>query len=219
MRSKEEANDYRYFPDPDLLPLAIEPGFVDAVRATMPELPDEKAQRFVRDYGIPEYDAGVLTASRELGDYYEDVVKGVGAAQAKLAANWVMGELSGFLNRDGLEIAQSRIDAPRLAGLLARIVDETISGKIAKDVIEAMWDEGLDADAVIEAKGLKQITDSGAIEMVIAEVMAASPKQLADYRSGKDKLFGFFVGQVMKATQGKANPAQVNELLKKLLAG
>jgi aspartyl-tRNA(Asn)/glutamyl-tRNA(Gln) amidotransferase subunit B len=219
MRSKEEANDYRYFPDPDLLPLAIEPGFVDAVRATMPELPDEKAQRFVRDYGIPEYDAGVLTASRELGDYYEAVVKGVGAAQAKLAANWVMGELSGFLNRDGLEIAQSRIDAPRLAGLLARIVDETISGKIAKDVIEAMWDEGLDADAVIEAKGLKQITDSGAIEMVIAEVMAASPKQLADYRSGKDKLFGFFVGQVMKATQGKANPAQVNELLKKLLAG
>ena len=219
MRSKEEANDYRYFPDPDLLPLAIEPGFVDAVRATMPELPDEKAQRFVRDYGIPEYDAGVLTASRELGDYYEDVVKGVGAAQAKLAANWVMGELSGFLNRDGLEIAQSRIDAPRLAGLLARIVDETISGKIAKDVIEAMWDEGLDADAVIEAKGLKQITDSGAIEKVIAEVMAASPKQLADYRSGKDKLFGFFVGQVMKATQGKANPAQVNELLKKLLAG
>ena len=219
MRSKEEANDYRYFPDPDLLPLAIEPAFVAAVRTTMPELPDEKAARFVRDYGIPEYDAGVLTASRELGDYYEAVVKGVGASHAKLAANWTMGELSGFLNRDGLEIGRSKIDAARLAGLLVRIVDETISGKIAKDVIEAMWDEGLDADAVIEAKGLKQITDTGAIEKVIAEVMAASPKQLADYRSGKDKLFGFFVGQVMKATQGKANPAQVNDLLKKLLAG
>jgi len=219
MRSKEEANDYRYFPDPDLLPLAIEPGFVDVVRATMPELPDEKAQRFVRDYGLPEYDAGVLTSSRELGDYYEAVVQGVGATHAKLAANWTMGELSGFLNRDGLEIGKSKIDAARLAGLLARLVDETISGKIAKDVIEAMWDEGLDADAVIEAKGLKQITDTGAIEKVIAEVMTASPKQLADYRSGKDKLFGFFVGQVMKATQGKANPAQVNDLLKKLLAG
>ncbi len=140
-------------------------------------------------------------------------------AHAKLAANWTMGELSGFLNRDGLEIAQSKIDAGRLAGLLARIVDETISGKIAKDVIEAMWDEGRDADAVIEAKGLKQITDSGAIEQVITDVMAANPKQLADYRSGKDKLFGFFVGQVMKATQGKANPAQVNDLLRKLLAG
>jgi aspartyl-tRNA(Asn)/glutamyl-tRNA(Gln) amidotransferase subunit B len=218
MRSKEEANDYRYFPDPDLLPLAIEPAFVEAVRKTLPELPDEKAARFVREHGLSDYDAGVLTASRELADYYEAVVAGLGGGKAKLAANWVMGELSGALNRENLEIGASRVDAARLAGLLARIEDNTISGKIAKDVFEAMWSEGRDADAVIEARGLRQITDTGAIEQAIREVIARSPQQHAEYRAGKDKLFGYFVGQVMKATGGKANPAQLNELLKRLLA-
>jgi len=218
MRSKEEANDYRYFPDPDLLPLVLEDAWVERVRESLPELPDEKAARFVREHGLSEYDAGVLTASRELAAYYESVVAALGG-QAKLAANWVMGDLSGFLNRDGLDITASKIDAGRLSGLLARILDETISGKIAKEVLEAMWDEGRGADEVIEARGLRQITDTGAIEQVIAGVIEANPKQLADYRSGKDKLFGFFVGQVMKATAGKANPAQVNDLLKKMLAG
>jgi aspartyl-tRNA(Asn)/glutamyl-tRNA(Gln) amidotransferase subunit B len=218
MRSKEEANDYRYFPDPDLLPLAIDEATIEAVRATLPELPDEKAARFARDHGLSEYDAGVLTASREMAEYYEAVVKGLGG-NPKLAANWVMGELSGALNREGLDVAQSRIDATGLAGLLARIADDTISGKIAKEVFEAMWTEGRAADEIIEAKGLKQITDTSAIERAIDEVMAKSPQQLADYRGGKDKLFGFFVGQVMKATQGKANPAQLNELLKRKLGG
>ncbi len=218
MRSKEEANDYRYFPDPDLLPLVLDDGWIERVRAELPELPDEKAARFAADYGLSDYDAGVLTASREMAGYYEAVASALGG-EHKLAANWVMGELSGFLNRAGLEIGQSRVDAGALAGLLARIVDDTISGKIAKDVLEAMWEGGAQADAVIEAQGLRQITDTAAIERVIAEVLAANPAQLAHYRSGKDKLFGFFVGQVMKATGGKANPAQVNELLQKLLAG
>ena len=219
MRSKEEANDYRYFPDPDLLPLAIDDATIESVRATLPELPDEKAARFVREHGLTAYDAGVLTASRELADYYEAVVAALGGGQHKLAANWVMGELSGALNKDTLEIGQSRIAAGRLAGLLARIVDSTISGKIAKEVFEAMWTEGLDADAIIDAKGLRQITDTSAIEQAIDDVMAKSPGQLAEYRAGKDKLFGYFVGQVMKATGGKANPAQLNELLKRKLAG
>ena len=223
MRSKEEANDYRYFPDPDLLPLEMEEGFIASVRATLPELPDEKAARFVRDFALSTYDAGVLSASRELGAYFEAVVAALGTApgqpHAKLAANWVMGELSGMLNRDNLDITESRISAEALADLLKRIVDTTISGKIAKEVFEAMWSDGKPADAIIEERGLKQITDSRAIESVIDEVMAANPKQLADYRSGKDKLFGFFVGQVMKATGGKANPAQLNELLKAKLAG
>ena len=218
MRSKEEANDYRYFPDPDLLPLAIGDDLIESVRATLPELPDEKAARFVRDFGLSDYDAGVLTASREMADYYEIVVSRLGG-HAKLAANWVMGELSGALNKDNLDVAQSRVGAGALAGLLVRIVDNTISGKIAKDVFEAMWSEGAAADAIIEAKGLKQITDTSAIEQAIDEVMARNPQQLAEYRSGKDKLFGFFVGQVMKATQGKANPAQLNELLKRKLGG
>jgi aspartyl-tRNA(Asn)/glutamyl-tRNA(Gln) amidotransferase subunit B len=218
MRSKEEANDYRYFPDPDLLPLALEDAWIERVRAALPELPDQKAGRFVQEHGLSEYDAGVLTASRELAAFYEQVVASLGG-HAKLAANWVMGDLSGLLNRDGLDIGASKVDAARLSGLLARIVDDTISGKIAKDVLEAMWEEGRDADAVIESRGLKQITDTGAIEQVIREVMESSPRQLADFRAGKDKLFGYFVGQVMKATGGKANPAQVNELLKKLLPG
>jgi aspartyl-tRNA(Asn)/glutamyl-tRNA(Gln) amidotransferase subunit B len=219
MRSKEEANDYRYFPDPDLLPVQIDESFVSAVRATLPELPDDKAARFARDFSLSSYDAGVLSASRELGAYFEAVVSQLGPAHAKLAANWVMGELSSALNRDNIDIAASRASPLQLSGLLARIVDQTISGKIAKEVFEAMWSDGRSADVIIEASGLKQITDSGAIEGVIDAVIAANPKQLADYRSGKDKLFGFFVGQVMKATGGKANPAQLNELLTAKLKG
>jgi aspartyl-tRNA(Asn)/glutamyl-tRNA(Gln) amidotransferase subunit B len=229
MRSKEEANDYRYFPDPDLLPLEIDSAFIEAVRATLPELPDEKAARFAAEFALSAYDAGVLSASRELGAYFESVVAGLSAAttaagrsnsgSAKLAANWVMGELSSALNRDNLAIEDSRVGALQLTGLLLRIVDETISGKIAKEVFEAMWSEGRAADAIIEANGLRQITDSAAIEAVIDAVIAANPKQLADYRAGKDKLLGFFVGLVMKATSGKANPAQLNELLKTKLAG
>jgi aspartyl-tRNA(Asn)/glutamyl-tRNA(Gln) amidotransferase subunit B len=224
MRSKEEANDYRYFPDPDLLPVEIDDGFIATVRATLPELPDEKAARFARDLGLSVYDAGVLSASRELGAYFEAVLAHLVTAQrnathAKLAANWVMGELSSALNRDSVEITTSRVSPAALGGLLARIVDATISGKIAKDVFEAMWAEGQGADDIIEKRGLKQITDSGAIEGVIDAVIAANPKQLADYRAGNDKLFRFFAGQVMKATEGKANPAQLNELLKAKLGG
>jgi aspartyl-tRNA(Asn)/glutamyl-tRNA(Gln) amidotransferase subunit B len=218
MRSKEEANDYRYFPDPDLLPVVLDETFIVGVRATLPELPDQKAARFASQYGLSAYDAGVLTASRELAAYYEEVAREV-AGEPKLAANWVMGELSAALNKDGLEITSGKLPATRLAGLLKRIADQTISGKIAKEVFEAMWASGATADAIIEEKGLKQITDSSAIERAIDEVMAKNPGQLADYRSGKDKLFGFFVGQVMKATGGKANPGQLNELLKKKLQG
>ena len=217
LRTKEEANDYRYFPDPDLLPVEVDEAFIESVRKTLPELPDQKAARFAAEYGLSDYDAGVLTASRELADYYERVVRELGAQHGKLAANWVMGELAGALNRDGLEIGATRVPADRLAGLLARILDDTVSGKLAKDVFEAMWNDGKAADDVIEAQGLKQITDTGAIERVIDEIIAANPKQLADYRCGKDKLFGFFVGQVMKATGGKANPGQVNKLLKRKL--
>ncbi len=219
MRSKEEANDYRYFPDPDLLPVEIDAAFIASVRASLPELPDQKAARFAKDFALSAYDAGVLSASRELGAYFEAVIAGVGAGHAKLAANWVMGELSSALNRDNIDIENAKVDPKQLTGLLLRIVDATISGKIAKEVFEAMWSEGKPADAIIEAKGLRQITDAGAIEGVIDAVMAANPAQLADYRSGKDKLFGFFVGQVMKATGGKANPAQLNELLKSKLGG
>jgi aspartyl-tRNA(Asn)/glutamyl-tRNA(Gln) amidotransferase subunit B len=240
MRSKEEANDYRYFPDPDLLPVEIDAAYIASVKATLPELPDQKAARFAAQFGLSEYDAGVLTSSKELAAYYEEVAKLLAGGptpsnptpsnptpsnkepskeQAKLAANWVAGSLAAALNEHNLEIGESRIGAAALAALLGRIADNTISGKIAKDVFEAMWAEGKDADAIIESKGLKQITDTGAIEKAIDEVMAKNPGQLADYRSGKDKLFGFFVGQVMKATGGKANPAQLNDLLKKKLAG
>jgi aspartyl-tRNA(Asn)/glutamyl-tRNA(Gln) amidotransferase subunit B len=218
MRSKEEANDYRYFPDPDLLPVELDDAYVRAAAAQLPELPDQKAQRFVTQYELSGYDAQVLTASGELADYYETVVRALGGSP-KLAANWVGGDLAAFLNRDGLEIATSRVSPDALAGLLRRIGDNTISGKIAKDVFEAMWDSQQAADPIIEAKGLRQITDDGPIERAIATVMAANPGQLADYRAGKDKLFGFFVGQVMKATQGKANPKRLNELLKQKLNG
>jgi aspartyl-tRNA(Asn)/glutamyl-tRNA(Gln) amidotransferase subunit B len=218
MRSKEEANDYRYFPDPDLLPVALDAAFIESVRATLPELPDQKAARFMSQHGLSAYDAGVLTASRELADYYEAVVRAA-PADAKLAANWVMGELAAALNKESLEIGASRMTAGRLAGLLKRISDQTISGKLAKEVFEGMWSGGAEADAVIAERGLKQITDSVAIERVIDEVMQKNPGQLAEYRAGKDKLFGFFVGQVMKATAGKANPAQLNELLRRKLSG
>ncbi|EHQ52870.1 glutamyl-tRNA(Gln) amidotransferase subunit B [Ectothiorhodospira sp. PHS-1] len=217
MRSKEEANDYRYFPDPDLLPLDIEPAFIEQVRGSLPELPDEKKHRFMSDHGLSSYDAGVLTASREMAEYFEQVAVAV-EGQAKLAANWVMGELTGALNREGREITDSPVSAEALGGLLRRIQDNTISGKIAKEVFEAMWAGEGDADQVIERKGLKQITDTGAIEQVIDQVIADNPSQLEQYRSGKDKLFGFFVGQVMKRTGGKANPAQVNDLLKQKLS-
>ena len=218
MRAKEEANDYRYFPDPDLLPLVIEPSFVAEARETLPELPAAKRARFEREYGLSAYDAGVLTAERELADYYEVVVAALGE-EAKLAANWVMGELAAALNRDGIAISASKLEAPVLAGLLRRVVDGTISGKLAKDVFEGMWSGEGDADAVIEQRGLRQISDPDAIAKIVDEVIAANPAQLADYRSGKDKLFGYFVGQAMKATKGKANPAELNRLLKAKLAG
>ncbi len=218
MRSKEEANDYRYFPDPDLLPLVIEPAFVDAVRATLPELPDARRARFVADYGLPDYDAGVLTSTRELADYTEAVVA-LAPADAKLAANWVMGELAARLNEGNLDITQSRVSAAQLAGLLVRISDETISGKIAKQVFDVLWSEGGDTDAIIDRLGLRQITDTGALEAIIDQIIADNPAQRDQYRAGKDKLFGFFVGQAMKATGGKANPAQLNDLLRRKLDG
>ncbi|MBK8327125.1 MAG: Asp-tRNA(Asn)/Glu-tRNA(Gln) amidotransferase subunit GatB [Moraxellaceae bacterium] len=219
MRSKEEANDYRYFPDPDLLPVVVTEEMIADIRAALPELPVAKKARFIADYALPEYDAGVLVAERELADYFEAVVKAANN-QAKQAANWVMGDLLGALNKAEKDISQSPISAEQLGGLINRINDNTISGKIAKQVFGFMWDaEGKSADDIISEKGLKQETDTGAIEAVINEVIAASPQQLADYRGGKDKLFGYFVGEVMKRSKGKANPAQVNELLKKALVG
>jgi aspartyl-tRNA(Asn)/glutamyl-tRNA(Gln) amidotransferase subunit B len=213
MRTKEEANDYRYFPDPDLLPLEVDQAFIEGVRRGLPELPDEKRDRFVRDYGLPAYDANVLTASREGADYFEAVVAAAGGAP-KLAANWVLSELGGVLNAQGLDITQSPVSAAALGGLIQRIQDQTISGKIAKQVFEAMVAGEGDADTVIEAKGLKQITDTGEIERIIDEIVAANPGQVEQYRAGKEKVLGWFVGQVMKASRGKANPEQVNALLR-----
>ncbi|MBA2409518.1 MAG: Asp-tRNA(Asn)/Glu-tRNA(Gln) amidotransferase subunit GatB [Gammaproteobacteria bacterium] len=217
MRGKEEANDYRYFPDPDLLPLEIDSALIESVRAGLPELPDAKKERFIRDFGLSAYDASVLTSTREFASYYEDVVRALGG-NPKLAANWVMGDLSAALNKDGNEISASPLTAKALAGLLARIEDKTLSGKLAKDVFEAMWADEGDADQIIEKRGLKQITDTSAIESMIDEVIASNTQQLEQYRAGKDKLFGFFVGQVMKASKGKANPAQVNDILKRKLS-
>lgn len=217
MRSKEEANDYRYFPDPDLLPLTIEPEFIQDVKSHLPELPDDKKQRFIRDYGLSTYDASVLTTSRELADYFEETVQ-VSGSDAKLCANWIMGDLSALLNKHNLEITQAPVSAAHLAGMLRRITDNTISGKIAKQVFELMWNGEGNADEIIEKQGLKQVTDTSEIEKIIDDVIANNPSQLADYRSGKEKLFGFFVGQVMKLSKGKANPTQVNDLLKKKLS-
>lgn len=220
MRSKEEANDYRYFPDPDLLPLVIDNDLIESIRKTLPELPNEKRDRFMNELGLSRYDASVLTSSRELADYYEAVLAATGGKDPKQCANWVTVELSGALNKAGLDITESPVSAEQLAGILNRIADKTISGKIAKSVFEALWDgEGKDADAIIEAKGLKQVTDTGAIEAMIDEVLASNPEQVQQYKDGKEQLFGYFVGQVMKASRGKANPAQVNEILKSKLVG
>jgi aspartyl-tRNA(Asn)/glutamyl-tRNA(Gln) amidotransferase subunit B len=213
MRSKEEANDYRYFPDPDLLPVEIDESFIDAVRQTLPELPDVKQGRFVEQYGLKRADTEILTASRELSDYFEASASATDAAP-QVAANWVIGDLSALLNKEGLEIQQSKIEADALAGLLNRIADNTISGKIAKEVFEAMWSGEGNADEIIEVRGLRQITDSSAIEGIVDAVIAANPGQVAEYRAGKHKLLGFFVGQVMKETGGKANPGQVNQIIK-----
>jgi aspartyl-tRNA(Asn)/glutamyl-tRNA(Gln) amidotransferase subunit B len=218
MRGKEEAFDYRYFPDPDLLPLDLDHAFIEEVKATLPELPDEKFERFLRDYGLSVYEAEVLTASRDLADYFEAVAKTAGA-EPKLSANWVMGDLLGALNRDGIALSKSPVSPGQLGGLIRRISDGTISGKIAKHIFEAMWRGEGDADRIIAEKGLRQITDPSAIERIVDEVIAANPGQVAQYRAGAEKLLGFFVGQVMRATQGKANPGQVNELLVKKLRG
>lgn len=215
MRSKEEANDYRYFPDPDLLPVEIDESLLEQIRDELPELPTAKLQRFIQEYALGEKEAKALTASRPLADYYEAVVKAGG--ETKIAANWVTMELGGALNKAGLNLADSPVSPEQMGGLLKRIADKTISGKIAKQVFEAIWNGEGDADTVIEAKGLKQITDTGAIEPIIDDIIANNPKQVEQFRAGKEKLLGFFVGQVMKATRGKANPEQVNELLLKKL--
>ena len=216
MRSKEEAHDYRYFPDPDLLPLEISPGFVEEIRASLPELPDAKKERFVSDYGLGTEDAGLLTAERATADFYEEVAKG---RDPKLACNWVTGELFGALNKSGLGIGDSPVSAAALGGLIDLIADGTLSGRLAKDVFEAMAETGKEASVVVEEKGLKQVSDSGAIEAEVDQVLQAYADKVAEYKGGKDKLFGFFVGQVMKATGGKANPGVVNEVLKKKLGG
>ncbi|CAM2191145.1 Aspartyl/glutamyl-tRNA(Asn/Gln) amidotransferase subunit B [Paraburkholderia kururiensis] len=222
MRSKEDAHDYRYFPDPDLMPLVIDATWVERVKGEMPELPAHMQVRFVLEYEVTPYDAGVLTSSKAMATYFEAVVAKAGAAQAKVAANWLMGEVSSQLNREGLDIGQSPVSAAQLAVLLQRIADGTISNKIAKEVFLAMWDEKATdegaADRIIEAKGLKQISDTGALEAIIDEVLAANQKSVDEYRAGKEKAFNALIGQAMKATRGKANPQQVNELLKKKLS-
>jgi aspartyl-tRNA(Asn)/glutamyl-tRNA(Gln) amidotransferase subunit B len=220
MRSKEEANDYRYFPDPDLLPVVLDPELIEEMRASLPELPNAKRDRFVADMSLSLYDASVLTSSRELANYFEAVLEATKTQDPKLCANWIITTLLGALNKAGLEIDQSPISAQQLGGLLVRISDNTISGKIAKQIFDALWEgEGNNADSIIEAKGLKQVTDSGAIEAIVDEVIANNPDQVEQYRGGKEQLLGFFVGQIMKASKGKANPAQVNEILKAKLAG
>jgi len=216
MRSKEHAHDYRYFPDPDLLPLDLDPAWVETLKASLPELPDAKKARLTRQYGLSAYDAGQLVADRETADFYEAVAKG---RDPKLAANWVISELFGALNRVGLDIARSPVTAAALGGLIDLIADGTISGRIAKDVFADMVETGEAAAKIVEKKGLRQVTDTGAIEAVIDQVLVQQADKLAEYRAGKEKLFGFFVGQVMKASGGKANPALLNELLKKKLAG
>ncbi len=218
MRSKEEAFDYRYFPDPDLLPVAIDDDYIEAVRATLPELPDAKRRRFIDEFGLSAEDAGALTSSRDLAGFYEATVAASGG-DGRLSANWVMVELLGALNKESREIGDSPVSAEMLGGMIRRIKDNTISGKIAKRVFQAMWAGEGDADTVIEKQGLKQVTDSGAIEKLIDEVLANNQPQVEQYRGGNEKVFGFFVGQVMRASQGKANPAQVNQMLKQKLQG
>jgi aspartyl-tRNA(Asn)/glutamyl-tRNA(Gln) amidotransferase subunit B len=215
MRSKEEAHDYRYFPDPDLLPLVLDAAWVDAIKATLPELPDAKKARFIADYGLTPYDASVLVAEKKNADFFEEAAKD---HDGKLVANWVTTELFSVLNKNGLSIEESPVSAKALGGLVGLLEDKTISGRIAKDVFAEMTLSHKDAATIVEEKGLRQVTDTGAIEASIAQVLAANADKVADYKAGKDKLFGFFVGQVMRATGGKANPAMLNELLKKKLA-
>jgi len=212
MRSKEEANDYRYFPDPDLLPVMISEEYRQQVRSELPELPEQKQQRYMDELALSAYDAGVITASLALSSYFDTVAEKTG--DAKLSANWITGELSARLNREEIEIQNAAVNAEAFALLLKRIKDNTISGKIAKDVLDAMWNGEGSADEVIESKGLKQITDSGAIEAFVDEVIANNPSQFEELKGGKDKMMGFFVGQIMKMSKGKANPAQVNELIR-----
>ena len=215
MRSKEEAHDYRYFPDPDLLPLALDPDWVEALRKDLPELPDARKARFVAGFGLSAYDAGVLVAERETADFYEAVAQG---RDAKLAANWMTGEFFGALNRAGVTLAEAPVDAAKLGGLIDLIADGTISGRIAKEVFEAMWETGKDAAAIVADKGLEQISDSGAIEAIVAQVIADNPGQAEQFKSGNQKILGWFVGQVMKASQGKANPGLVNQVLRDKLS-
>lgn len=215
MRSKEFAHDYRYFPDPDLLPLVFDDDYVAAIKATLPELPDEKKERFINDYGLPAYDAGVLVVEKETAAFYEEVAEG---RDPKAAANWVITNLFGALNKKGIPITESPVTAENLGKLIDLIADNTISGRIAKDVFEVMVDEGKGPESIVEERGLKQITDTGPIEAAIDQVMADNPDKVAEYRGGKEKLIGWFVGQVMKQTGGKANPGMLNELLRKKLA-
>ncbi len=220
MRSKEDAHDYRYFPDPDLLPLEIAPAWIAEIRAGLPELPTAMKERFAADYGLSAYDAAMLTATRDTARYFEEAVAIAGNAQAKTCANWLMGEVAARLNKEGLEITAAPVSAPQLAGLVARIADNTISNNIARKVFDALWQgEGGSADQIIDAQGLKQMTDSGAVEALIDEVLAANPKSVEEFRAGKEKAFNALVGQVMKAAKGKANPQQVNDLLRRKLAG
>ncbi|MCI0362776.1 MAG: Asp-tRNA(Asn)/Glu-tRNA(Gln) amidotransferase GatCAB subunit B, partial [Phycisphaerales bacterium] len=216
MRLKEEANDYRYFPDPDLLPLDLSAEFIAGVEATLPELPDAKKRRFMAEFGLSPYDAAVLTANRETADYFEATVAASGD-QPKLSANWVMGEVMAALNREGKDIPQSPIRPALLGGLLRRIADGTISGKIAKEVFEALWNGEGEADEIIRKRGLQQVTDTGAIAAMIDEVLQQNPSQVSQYRQGKEQLLAYFVGQVMKKSKGKANPQQINAILKQKL--
>lgn len=213
MRSKEEANDYRYFPDPDLLPVAVTEADIERIRASLPELPEQKRQRYINDLGLSDYNAELLTSSREIADYFEQALAKAPTLGSQIA-NWILGDLSGALNKADLSIQQSPINAVMLTELIERIADNTISGKIAKQVFEAMWHGEGSADAIIETQGLKQITDSGAIESIIDEVIAANPSQVEQFRAGKEKVLGFFVGQIMKQSKGKANPGQVNQMLR-----
>jgi aspartyl-tRNA(Asn)/glutamyl-tRNA(Gln) amidotransferase subunit B len=215
MRSKEYANDYRYFPEPDLLPVVLSEDFIKSIKDLMPELSEEKEKRFIKEYKLSDYDANVLSVDPNLSNFFEEVV--VRSKNPKLATNWIMGELSAFLNKDNLSILETKVDSINLGNLLSRIEDSTISGKIAKEVFEEMWNSKKSPDEIIEEKGLKQVTDSSEIEQIINQVLEQNQSQLEKYKSGKEKLFGFFVGQVMKASRGKANPEQVNKLLEERL--
>ncbi len=218
MRTKEEANDYRYFPDPDLLPVEIDDSLIESLRAQLPELPEQRRQRFVDEYQLSAYDAGVLTADRATADFFEQGLE-LSGAPARLACSWLTGEVFSRLNRDSIELAEAPVSAEGFGNLLARMHDNTISGKIAKQVLDHMWNDGSSADEIIDRKGLRQISDSSEIEKMIDDVIAANPAQLAEYRAGKEKLLGYFVGQVMKASKGKANPGQLNEMLRDKLKG